>query len=58
MGQVRPYMPKEYKAWMKDCRAQLAEPVEDAKGPGVIVQAARGEVDFSGTAETMADVAI
>ena len=25
MGQVRPYMPKEYKAWMKDCRAQLAE---------------------------------
>ena len=25
MGQTRPYMPKEYKAWMKDCRAQLAE---------------------------------
>ena len=25
MGQSRPYMPAEYKAWMKNARAQLAE---------------------------------
>ena len=50
-GQTRPYMPKEYKAWMKDARAQLAEqwvdePLDYVKWIGIrFYGPRRGDID-------------